>query len=303
MTHASYSHVPVVEKLRGSDPRSTIAAVPVLLRTKRNRRRIDVAKKTGELKAAAQHLGPVLLKLCALIVGSILIAFGANEGWHWARSSPRFGLHDVSVKGQTEATDVELVRLGGILLGQNLFAMDPAAMEKSIATHPWIKSVQVRREFPNKLHIVVTEHRAVAMLSLGELYLLNETGAPFKRIKAGDQFDLPLVTGIDREKFAAQDSGAIASLHTALELIDAWSADAALKELTLSEVNVHPEGVSVVTSLGQQIEFGEGDWAAKLNRLARVRKELHTRSMVAEVIRLDNRARPSWVAVKLAKKP
>jgi len=43
---------------------------------------------------------------------------------------------------------------------------------------------------------------------------------------------------------------------------------------------------------------------AKLARLARVRKELHARSLVAEVIRLDNRARPSWVAVQIAaKKP
>ena len=73
----SYSHVPVVEKLRGGDPRSTIAAVPVLLRTKRNRRRIDVAKKSGELKAAAQHLGPVLLKLCALMMEDRAAALAA----------------------------------------------------------------------------------------------------------------------------------------------------------------------------------------------------------------------------------
>jgi cell division protein FtsQ len=59
--------------------------------------------------------------------------------------------------------------------------------------------------------------------------------------------------------------------------------------------------VSVITSAGQQIEFGEGDWAAKLSRLARVQKELRARSMVAEVIRLDNRARPSWVAVQVQK--
>lgn len=302
MSSERYSHVPVVEKLRGADPRSTIAAVPVLLRSKKNRRRIDVAKKSGELRAAAKSFGSVALKLLALIAAFVAVGFGVNEGWLWARTTPRFALHDVIVKGQQEATDVELVRLAGVLLGQNLVAMDTAAMERAIATHPWIKSVVVRREFPNKLHLTVTEHRAVALLSLGELYLVNEAATPFKRIKAGDQFDLPLVTGIDREKFAAQDPLALASLHTALELIDSWSANAGISDLTLSEVNLHPEGVSVITSKGQQIEFGEGDWAAKLNRLARVRKELHARSMVAEVIRLDNRARPSWVAVQLENK-
>jgi hypothetical protein len=42
--------------------------------------------------------------------------------------------------------------------------------------------------------------------------------------------------------------------------------------------------------------------AAKLARLARVQKALHARALVAEVIRLDNRARPAWVAVQVAAK-
>ncbi|MFO0594317.1 MAG: FtsQ-type POTRA domain-containing protein [Myxococcaceae bacterium] len=266
----------------------------MILRSKRNRRRIDVAKKTGELKAAAKEHAPWVLKVFGLMIAFVAIGFGANEGWNWARTSPRFALHDVNVKGQVEATDVELVRLGGVLLGQNLFAMDTAAMERAIAAHPWIKSVRVTRHFPSRLSIDVEEHRAVAALSLGELYLVNENAEPFKRLKAGDRFDLPLVTGIDRDAFASKKDEATRTLKTALELIDATS-----KDLALSEVNVHPEGMTVFTSSGLQIEFGEGDLAAKLARLARVQKELRTRSMVAEVIHLDNRARPSWVAVKV----
>ena len=107
------------------------------------------------------------------------------------------------MSGQAEATDVELVRLGGVLLGQNLVAMDVRAMERAIATHPWVKSVSVTRHLPSRLTIDVVEHRAIAMLSFGELYLVNEDSAPFKRIKPGDAADLPLITGLDREAFAA----------------------------------------------------------------------------------------------------
>lgn len=311
----SYSHVSVAKKLRATDPRLTMPVVAlagvteptgshVFLRSKRNRRRVDVAKKTGELKAAAQSHGPTLLKLLALITAFVAIGFGANEGWQWARTSPRFALSDVKVTGHVEAADVELVRLGGVLLGQNLFTMDTRSMERSIATHPWIKSVRVARHFPSRLSIDVVEHRAEALLSLGELYLLNEEGAPFKRLKAGDDFDLPLITGVDREAFAAGREDAVRAVNAARELIEAWAQTEGTEPL--SEVNLHPEGVTVVTSSGQQIEFGEGDLQAKLSRLARVRKELRARSMVAEVIRLDNRARPSWVAVQIssaAKKP
>ena len=82
------------------------------------------------------------------------------------------------------------------------------------------------------------------------------------------------------------------------------------KELTKLEQLIHdlkltlPAKQDWRSTDGQEIEFGEGDVLPKLGRLARVRKELHARSMVAEVIRLDNRTRPSWVAVQLTvKKP
>ncbi|MDP1822860.1 MAG: FtsQ-type POTRA domain-containing protein [Archangium sp.] len=273
-----------------------------MFRSKRNRRRVDLAKKTGEFKAVAKHHGPVALKLLALASAFLLIAFGANEGWKWANTSRTFALADVKVTGHSEATDVELVRLGGVLLGQNLIKMDVRAMERSIATHPWVKSVSVTRHLPSHLSIEVVEHRAIATLTLGELYLVNEDAAPFKRIKPGDSVDLPLVTGLDRDAMTERHDDAVSELRQALTLIEAWGAQPGAE--ALSEVNLHPEGITAVTADGLEIEFGEGDVLPKLGRLARVRKELHARSMVAEVIRLDNRTRPSWVAVQLAvKKP
>ena len=274
-----------------------------LFRSKRNRRRVDLAKKTGEFKAAAKHHAPVALKLFALALAFVGVAFGANEGWKWANTSRTFALADVKVTGQSEATDVELVRLGGVLLGQNLVAMDVRAMERSLATHPWVRSVSVTRHFPSHLSIDVVEYRAIATLSLGELYLVNEDAEPFKRIKPGDAVDLPLVTGIDRDAMTERRDDAITSLRAALTLIEAYAAQGDDAQ-PLSEVNLHPEGLTAVTADGQQIEFGEGDVLTKLGRLARVQKELHARAFVAEVIRLDNRTCPSWVAVQLAvKKP
>ena len=48
------------------------------------------------------------------------------------------------------------------------------------------------------------------------------------------------------------------------------------------------------------VRLGEGETDVKLQRLSRVREELKSRGLSAEVIHLDNRARPGWVAVKLS---
>lgn len=272
-----------------------------MFRAKRNRRRADAAKTTGEIKATAKQVGPVVFKLLGLLVVSVACVFGAREGWTWATSSPWLALSEVTVEGEVEASQAELVRLGNVTLGHNLLLIDTAAMERAIATHPWVKTVNVRRHPPARLSIEVEEHRAVALLSLGELYLVNEAGEPFKRVVPQDKANFPLVTGLDRDAFAAHRQDALASLRDALKLIDAYGAHSvSQKEQALSEVHLHPEGVLATTLGGQQIEFGEGDVLPKLERLARVQKELRARSMVAEVIHLDNRARPSWVAVQLA---
>ncbi len=272
----------------------------MLLRSKKNRRKVDLAKRTGEFKAAATQHAPAFLTVVGLLAASVGLTWGAIEGWAWARTSPRFALREVTVRGHDAATDVELARLAGLALGQNLLAMDVRGMERAIATHPWIKSVSVTRHLPSRVSLEVEEHRAVALLAFGELYLVNEAGRPFKRLKPGDVFDLPLITGLGREGFAEGEGAE--QLRHAIEVADAWAATAGGAADPLSEVHLDDEGVTAVTVAGVEVRFGSGDVAAKLARLARVQQALRDRSLVAEVIRLDNRARPAWVAVQVAAK-
>ncbi len=300
-----YSHISVAKKLRRAPTGLTMpSGVATVFRKKGNRRRVDAAKKTQEIATSAKSYAPAFFKLVGLLAGSCALFFGTIEGARWLRTTPRLGLEHVTVTGHDEATDVELARLAGLALKQNLLAMDVPAMERAIAGHPWIRSVSIERRLPSSLTITVEEHRALALLASSELYLVNEEGEPFKRLKAGEPYDLPLITGLDREVFGDDRERALASLREAVAFIEAWKAHGALAAVPLSEVHLHPEGITAVMNDGLEAEFGEGGWPEKLTRLATVRRELHERALNAEVVRLDNRARPSWVAVKLAaKKP
>ena len=138
----------------------------------------------------------------------------------------QFALSDVKVSGQSEATDVELVRLGGVLLGQNLVAMDVRAMERAIATPPLGEVGQ--RDPPPSVRTCRSTWWSTApsrCCRCGELYLVNEDAVPFKRIKPGDAIDLPLVTGLDRDGFAEHREETLTSLRQALTLIEAYAAE------------------------------------------------------------------------------
>jgi cell division protein FtsQ len=273
----------------------------MFFRPRKNRRRVDVAKKTGELKAAAKHHGPTALKVLGLLAVSVGLTWGGVEGWRWATTTERFALREVVVTGETRATEAELVKLGNIITGSNLVALDTTLIERAIATHPWVRQVRVRRALPSRLLVEVTEHEAVALLSLGELYLVNEDATPFKRVTPTDVMDLPLVTGIDREAFLGEGrAGALAQLRRGVDVASAYAGAFASKGDGLSEVNVTLDGVVLVTVSGQEVRLGDGDVQAGLGRLERVRNELKARSLSAEVIRLDNRSRPEWVTVQLS---
>jgi cell division protein FtsQ len=272
----------------------------MFFRHKKNRRRLDVAKKTGELKAAAKHHAPTVLKVAALLLVSVGVSWGSWQGYRWATTTERFALRQVVFAGNARATEAELLRLGGLSLGLNLFAIDVRAVERALGTHPWVKSVLVRRQLPERLSVEIVEHRPVALLALGELYLVNEVAEPFKRVKATDAMDLPLITGIDRDGFLSNREAALGKLQRAVEVTDTYATSAGAKAEPLSEVHVSADGVAVITTSGQEIRFAEGELTQSLERLQRIRAELKSRALSAEVIRLDNRARPNWVSVQLS---
>lgn len=272
----------------------------MLLRQKKNRRRVDVAKKTGELKAAAQTHGPVVLKALFTTAATIAIAWGAWAGWQWATTSPRFGLTDVLYRGTERATGAELSRLGGLNAGVNLFALDLSNVERALATHPWVKSVRVSRRLPSRLEVAVEEYEPVALLALGDLYLVDTGAVPFKRVALGDALDLPLVTGIERERFVDDRQAALEELGRAVDAAVVYARSPVAKGHALSEVNVAGGDVTVVTVDGEEIRFGDGALADKLARLERVRAALNDKRLSAAVIRLDDRARPSRVTVQLS---
>ncbi|MBI5430244.1 MAG: cell division protein FtsQ/DivIB [Nitrosomonadales bacterium] len=72
----------------------------------------------------------------------------------------------------------------------NLFTVDIERVRQSLETLPWVRSVSIRREFPNRLAVQLEEHQALAHWSSG--MLVNRQGEVFSA--STDQL-LPEFTG------------------------------------------------------------------------------------------------------------
>lgn len=266
----------------------------------RNRRRTDA--RAERVRDTLARRGGALARAVGALVAAVGLAAAASWGWIWCRSSPAFAIERVSFSGVHRASEAELLLLAGIAPGQNLFAVDAAAAERAMASHPWVRAATVRRRPPSGISVEIEEHAPYAMVALAGLYLVDRDGTAFRKVEPGDALDLPLITGLDRDGYERDEAEATARVRAALDAAEAYVGSPEGKRARLSEVRLEPGGgvTLVVGRDGLEIRLGEGEVAPKLARLARVRAELEARSLRAETIHLDNRARPGWVAIKIS---
>lgn len=261
----------------------------------KNRRRTDAAQRAEAMKSFASRAATLVVRLGAALAILAVLFFGGRAAYNWATTSPTFALKTVTVSGTHHSDQSDLCRMAGLTRGQNLVLLDVDAATRAMEQHPWVRSATITRHFPNALSVEIQEHVPAAMVALGELYLLDDQGEPFKKLTAGDSLDLPLVTGLTREDYVARREDCEALMRKALETAHAFGTAQAV-----SEVRISNDEFTVVTTDGTEVRLGDEATPEKLQRLARVRAELKRRGLSAEVIHLDNRVRPAWVTVKVS---
>jgi cell division protein FtsQ len=121
----------------------------------------------------------VVLGAALVLSVAVSVAWGARR---YVRESPRFALHDVVVTGMKHRTEQEIVERAGLVIGQNVFAIELAEARARLAGDPWLRDVKLARRLPGTIAIEVSEREAAAMVVVGETtYLATRDGEIFKR--------------------------------------------------------------------------------------------------------------------------
>jgi len=229
-------------------------------------------------------------------------AAGAVQGWRSLSRTHALRIRTIRFEGLVRSTADELLALSPVKPGDHLLSADVEAMENALGRHPWVRRIAIHRRWPPRLDVTVSERTAVALVDLAGLYLVDGEANVFKRAAAGDGLDLPLVTGIGRNDYLQRRAAVEPLLSGALALARAWREDGLDTVAELSEIHVDPgDGTTIyVGEEGTQVRLGSGDLTAKLLRLRNVLSALGAEGKKAEVLHLENRLHPSWVAVRLA---
>jgi cell division protein FtsQ len=250
-----------------------------------------------------RRLGRALALALPSVLSLALLGGAGWATWKYGVEGDLLRIRQLRFAGLSQVRAEELLELSPVHPGDHLLLSDLEGLARALRRNPWVASVEVTRRFaPPALEVAVTERRAAALVDLSGLYLADRRGQVFKRAAPGDGLDLPVVTGLARQDHVARREETERRIEAALELLDRWRDAGLDRRAAVSEVHLDPDlGVRVhAGDDGMEIRLGQGDLPAKLERLGRVLSALEADGRRAEVLHLDNRRHPDWVAVRPA---
>ena len=226
-----------------------------------------------------------LVKVFFVLLGLGGLSLALITGYQFVSSSPFFTLKNIVVAGVDDSLQGELIRISGITKSQSLLSIDTAGIKSKIESHPWIRSVLLKREFPHTLHIRAENEAPVALVLLDTLYFVNSRGERFKKVEDKDSVDFPVITGLSAE---GEDNGAhLRRVVAFLDLISSGETPLLIDELSEVSVNQHGALTIFVKKFPFKVYLGREDFTRKLDSLHKVVTHLRSTRRLHQVRSID----------------
>ena len=210
-----------------------------------------------------------LMNMTAMVLFVGFVALGALVTARWMVRLPVFDIKGIAVPGEVNHNNALTLRANvAPRLAGTFYSMDLATVRAAFEAVPWVRRAVVRREFPNRLRVVLQEHQAVAYWGGdGELRLINSYGEVFEaNVGEVEQDTLPRLSGPE-----GHGAEVLAMYRTLVPLFTPLA-------LSIDQLELSVGGSwRVILETGAEIELGRGG-AADIT--ARVQRFLATMTQV-----------------------
>jgi cell division protein FtsQ len=139
-----------------------------------------------------------LMNTFSVVLGLAFAAMLVAVGVTWVLRQSLFSLSAIRVQGDLAHNNAVTLRANvAPRLAGNFFTVDLAATRAVFESVPWVRRALVQREFPNRLKVVLQEHKPVAFWGAeGDARLVNNFGEVFEANQGEvEAEDLPVLDG------------------------------------------------------------------------------------------------------------
>jgi cell division protein FtsQ len=196
-----------------------------------------------------------------------------------------FPIQKITFSGNTRLTDEELRTAAGVHLRKSLVFISNKKISQQLLKSPWVKSVHMRKEFPDTLALTIRESEPFAILDKNDhLYLIDEDGKILEELRNNSIPFLPIISSDPvKEK---------EGLKEALNLVKTMNDEGMSSDWEHIEIIAHkPQEISLSID-GTCVKIGAGMYKEKLGKLVQLEKEIMEMGIPIEYIdlRFEKRA-------------
>lgn len=170
-----------------------------------------------------------------------------------------FDISRLEVTGNDKVTEEEILALSGLAPGVNIFDFDERMVARSIAVHPRIKQVDIRRHLFAEVSINVIERQIWAVIPFHELFLcIDENGICFDKLNRVPAEPEILIIALETMPDYVNLGQAINPQATD-KIRVVWQAIPDQQRQFISDVYYHnqDETLKIYTLQGTEIRFGD----------------------------------------------
>ena len=224
--------------------------------------------RTRSPKRARRRIFRSFFKL-VFTVALVCLAAYAFSGYF--TNSPRFALQEVSISGLSALTQDAVVNAAGLNTPLNTLLLDRRTIEHKVAALPYVEACSVRREFPSRIFIDITERLPSAIfLYENHAFEMDREGRLLRELDPLSPLYLPLLSSTEVQALPAEGEQLdLPGVRRALELIDVYYATSLKDRVKLSEIAVHDPSTILMFAddLPYEMRWGREDFYAQAQRL------------------------------------
>ncbi|MFZ3137614.1 MAG: FtsQ-type POTRA domain-containing protein [Thermodesulfovibrionales bacterium] len=226
-----------------------------------------------------------IVRKITVLISIFITATGVYFYVHTHPGISVFPLKHLTFIGNRHLTDDELRAFAGVHLNESLLMVSNKEVSQYLLKSPWVRSVSVRKEFPDTLSMTIKETEPFALLNMNEhLFLIDENGKLLEELKGDSVPFLPVIAG---DPFKEKKG-----FSEALNFIKVMNAKRFSSERDHIEIIAHKPHELSITVDGIIVKIGTGGYEEKLDRFIRLEEDIKNMGIPVDSIdlRFENRA-------------
>jgi len=195
-------------------------------------------------------------------------------GFNYFYNSGYFKISSIKVSGNEKYTETEILEVANLVYGLNIFEADKKEIEDALIENLiWLKSVSLKKIFPDRIEITVTERKPYVKAIYGaDCYIIDEEGIVLEKINAKDSGNYDnIITVKNALKYRPSEGEKIAKKNLLSCGLIYRTLDLELKE-DIKEAYINEnfaEDIVFLTLKDKKIIFGTSDRIEDKNAILR----------------------------------